>query len=311
MTGLRAERVGKGPIVHPGLAKSIGSNINGPSAIRVPDWVADPFGRYYLYFGDHRGDHIRLAYADDIGGPWRIYTPGTLHLADSGFPTRRTELDPPPNLLDAVATGHLRPHIASPDVHVDHDARQIIMHFHGLMRDCSQITCRAISADGIEFREVEPTGADFYARVFSWRGATYAAALEGWLYHSPDGGLTFPERIRFADQSIRHVAVFVQDHQLNLVFSRIGDSPERLLSSRIQTDGPWQSWKALDPAELLRPDFDWEGGNLPAMPSQSGPVDAPANQLRDPFVLSDGDGLWLFYSCAGEAGIGLARLLPR
>ena len=194
MTRFRAERIGNGPIIHSGLAESIGRNINGPSAIRVPGWVTDPFGRYYLYFADHRGDHIRLAYADDIAGPWRIYTPGTLCLADSGFPTNPNELDPPPDLQQAVATGDLRPHIASPDVHVDNAARQIVMHFHGLTRNCSQITCRAVSADGLEFRKITPTGADFYARVFSWRGATYAAALEGWLYRSPDGGLTFPER---------------------------------------------------------------------------------------------------------------------
>ena len=161
-----------------------------------------------------------------------------------------------------------------------------------------------------QIRKTDPTGADFYARVFWWQGEAFAAALEGWLFHSPDGGLTFPERVRFADRSIRHTAVFVHDLQLNLVFSRIGDSPERLLSSRVRADGHWRSWKASEPEELLRPTFDWEGGNLPATPSEPGPADAPANQLRDPYVLRDGDDLWLFYACAGEAGIGLARLLP-
>ena len=310
MTRFLAQRFENGPIIHPGLSKSIGTNINGPSAIRVPDWVTDRLGRYYLYFADHRGDHIRLAYANDIAGPWRIYPPGTLRLANSGFPACRAELDPPPDLREAVSTGDLRPHVASPDVHIDGAARKIIMHFHGLTRDCSQITSRAVSADGIKFGEPRPTGADLYARVFSWQGATFAAALEGWLYYSPDGGLTFPERSRFADQSIRHVAVFVHRRQLNLVFSRIGDSPERILLSRIRADGHWKSWKALEPEELLRPTFDWEGGNLPAMPSKPGPVDALENQLRDPCILRDGKNLWLFYSCAGEAGIGLARLLP-
>ncbi len=310
MTRFRAERIGNGPIIHPGLAESIGTNINGPSAIRVPDWVTDPFGRYYLYFADHRGNHIRLAYADDIAGPWRIYAPGTLRLAESGFPASPNELDPPPGLREAVAKRDLRPHIASPDVHVDNAARQIIMHFHGLTRNCAQITCRAVSADGLEFGMITPTGADFYARVFSWRGAAYAAALEGWLYRSPDGGLTFPERIRFADRSIRHVAVFIHDRQLNLAYSRIGDSPERLLSSRVEVDGHWHSWKAVEPAELLHPQCDWEGGHLPAAPSKTGPADTPENQLRDPYVLVDADDLWLFYSCAGESGIGLARLLP-
>ena len=38
-----------------------GGNINGPSLIKVPDWIApadraDPNANYYLYFGDHRGN---------------------------------------------------------------------------------------------------------------------------------------------------------------------------------------------------------------------------------------------------------------
>ena len=26
------------------------SNINGPSLVRVPEWVENPLGKYYLYF---------------------------------------------------------------------------------------------------------------------------------------------------------------------------------------------------------------------------------------------------------------------
>ena len=57
----------------------IGTNINGPSLIRVPAQVwPQPLGRYYLYFSHHKGAFIRLAYADDLsvrgkftaGGYW-------------------------------------------------------------------------------------------------------------------------------------------------------------------------------------------------------------------------------------------------
>ena len=47
-------------------------NIQGPSLIEVPDWVEDPLGRYYLYFADHKGLYIRLAYADNPLGPWTV-----------------------------------------------------------------------------------------------------------------------------------------------------------------------------------------------------------------------------------------------
>ena len=38
----------------------MGDNINGPTLIRMPDW-APGFGKYHLYFSDHKGKYIRLA----------------------------------------------------------------------------------------------------------------------------------------------------------------------------------------------------------------------------------------------------------
>ena len=64
------ERVLHEPILHVGmserptrLADDEGdTNINGPSLIRVPEWINDPLGTYSLYFAHHKGDPIRLAY---------------------------------------------------------------------------------------------------------------------------------------------------------------------------------------------------------------------------------------------------------
>ncbi|MBN78423.1 MAG: hypothetical protein CMO36_09515, partial [Verrucomicrobiaceae bacterium] len=39
-------RLSDKPIIRPDLHPSIGQNIQGPSLIRVPDWVADPLGKY-------------------------------------------------------------------------------------------------------------------------------------------------------------------------------------------------------------------------------------------------------------------------
>ena len=69
----------------PGADPMMQQNINGPSLLRVPDWVPAPLGRYYLYFAHHAGDHIRMAYADELGGPWRVHEGGVLQLADSYF----------------------------------------------------------------------------------------------------------------------------------------------------------------------------------------------------------------------------------
>ena len=66
-----AKRCQQNPIITPETGYGIGSNINGPSLIKVPDWLPNPLGNYYLYFSHHRGTYIRMAYADRIEGLWQ------------------------------------------------------------------------------------------------------------------------------------------------------------------------------------------------------------------------------------------------
>ena len=91
---MRVRRLVDGPIIGPALHPSIGMNIQGPSLIRVPEWIEDRLGAYYLYFADHKGSYIRLAYADQLGGPWQVHPPGSLHLAQSGFLTAPPTVSP-------------------------------------------------------------------------------------------------------------------------------------------------------------------------------------------------------------------------
>ncbi|MFP4172040.1 MAG: hypothetical protein ACLFV4_03925 [Candidatus Hydrogenedentota bacterium] len=75
----RVERFEANPIIHREMHHMIGEvgeNINGPSLIRVPEWIEDPLGAYYLYFAHHDGQFIRLAYADHLKGPWKIHEGG-------------------------------------------------------------------------------------------------------------------------------------------------------------------------------------------------------------------------------------------
>jgi hypothetical protein len=44
---VRVIRLANGPIIGPHLHSSIGANIQGPSLIRVPDWIHDRLGTYY------------------------------------------------------------------------------------------------------------------------------------------------------------------------------------------------------------------------------------------------------------------------
>ena len=192
------ERLLDTPIIRPDLHPSIGVNIQGPSLIRVPDWVDDPLGRYYLYFADHKGRYIRLAYADALLGPWKIHPPGSLQIADSHFLTDPPEVTPEeaerlraargaPGAAtishDAVSEA-TTPHIASPDMHVDEANRRIIMYFHGLDGVGRQVSRVATSTDGISFSARPERLGRTYMRVFQHDGYTYAMSMPGQFYRS-------------------------------------------------------------------------------------------------------------------------------
>ena len=319
-------------------------NINGPSVIRVPDWVENPLGSYYLYFAHHKGDYIRMAYADAPIGPWTLYEPGTLRLRDSGFQQERA--DPTVGnrgLEDLWATFSLhvvrdylllayratvsdqavrkrrgievaanaRPHIASPEVVVDEGNQRILMYFHGLGRNGYQHSRIARSHDGIDFEVLDADVFSTYLRAFAYRGEYFLLGMPGVLYRSStlDGGFTPRDRLLF-DPDMRHAAVWVEGSLLHVLWSRVGDAPEVLLYSRVDmSSADWNDWRATAGVEIMRPELAWEGSELPVLPSLRGELDLASHELRDPYVLRDGDGgLYLYYVGAGEQAIGVARL---
>ena len=286
--------------------EAVGDNMNGPSLLRVPGFLEERMGRYYLYFAHHGGRSIRLAFAEDLEGPWIIYTPGTLQLAQTGC-------------------SH---HIASPDVHVDHAAGELVMYYHGCCahdRDIpwSQWTCVARSSNGLHWTDDDRPLGPSYLRAFEWRGQRYGIAMPGVFYRMTDGwsGLEpRPGRIAGAlcgvdDSEIgphlkpRHFAVQVVGDTLILIFSRAGDRPERLLLSTVALTDDWLAWTPTPPVELLRPERTWEGADLPIEASRNGKAEGPVHQLRDPALFTDSDGqTYLAYAAAGESAIALARL---
>lgn len=85
-----------------------GNNINGPCLIKVPDFVKQPLGKYYLYFAHHSGKYIRMAYSDDVVGPYKLYEGGVLHVTNTpGYD-----------------------HVASPDVVIETDNKKLTMYYH-------------------------------------------------------------------------------------------------------------------------------------------------------------------------------------
>jgi hypothetical protein len=295
---VRVERLGDGPIIRPDMDGRMGTNIAGPSLIRVPEWVERPLGRYYLYFADHEGTYIRLAYAEAVEGPWRMYEPGTLRLEESHFPTTCPPCSGP---------GEVYVHVASPDVHVDEERREIVMYYHG--RDVGrQVTRVATSRDGVRFEARPEILGRPYFRAFEHEGLVYALAMPGYLYRSRDGLSGFEEGPRLFDDDMRHSALLKRGSTLHVFYTRAGEVPERILHATVELEGDWTAWTESTPVEVLRPERPWEGAGLPLEPSERGSIDVPVNQLRDPAVFEEGGRVFLLYAVAGERGIALAEV---
>ncbi len=318
---IRATRLLDRPIIGPDLHPSIGANIQGPTLIRVPDWLPGRLGAYYLYFADHKGSYIRLAYADALTGPWHIHPPGSLHLAQSGFPTTPPAVSP-----DVLAQFEARyaargqaishdvlaeittPHIASPDVHVDAANRRILMYFHGLEAPGRQVTRIAVSVDGIAFTAQPEILGPSYMRIFPHDGMTYALAMPGIVSRSADGAHGFTNGPTLFNPNMRHAALLRRGHRLLVFWTQVGDAPETILMSQIDLSGDWMGWRDSAPVEILRPERPWEGATAPRLPSIRSTAYGQVNQLRDPAIYTEGDTTYLLYAVAGESGIALARL---
>ncbi len=319
---VRVERLLDRPIITADLHPSIGMNIQGPSLIRVPDWVESPLGTYYLYFADHKGRYIRLAYADDLLGPWTIHAPGSLQIAESHFLTEPPEVSPEEferiraargartgtGLSHDLLTEITTPHIASPDVHVDDVNQRILMYFHGLDGVSRQVTRLALSEDGIHFVGRPETLGRTYMRTFPHEGATYAMSMPGQFYRSDNGLTGFEEGPLLFSRNMRHAALLRRGDLMHVFWTQVGHVPERIMVSVIDLSGDWMTWEETAPVEVLRPERDWEGADAPLEPSVRSTAYGHVNQLRDPAIYEEGDRTYLLYSVAGESGIAIAEV---
>jgi hypothetical protein len=320
---ITATRVGDAPIISGDmLPGEEGASINGPSLIRVPDWVENPLGRYYLYFAHHDGKYIRFAYANRPAGPWTIV---------------------PGGLLPVGAQRALRGHIASPEAVIDEQTRQIYLLTHGVGKEGpGQVSTVAVSSDGRTFRDLGTVVGPAYLRVFRHGDAWYALSGSGQLRRAARLGETFEPVAQVIGQdildaldpwlrgepgaerpenrpakgdgryAIRHVGTDVHDGRLYVYFSCLRHRPERIIATMVDLSGPPETWRARGVCEILQPERPWEGADRPLAYSRGGSTikyGVPRErELRDPDVFREGDEAWLLYSTAGECGIGLARL---
>ena len=111
-----ANRFPENPLVSVTTSKSLGDNVNGPSVLRVPPWINQPLGRYYMYFAHHKGAHIRLAYANLLRDHGRYTSPAFSMCATRSFtdrspilpivPTRFTHTWPRPKYSSMIPTNN-------------------------------------------------------------------------------------------------------------------------------------------------------------------------------------------------------------
>ena len=300
---MKIRRFPTNPIITPEMDDRIGSNINGPSLIRVPDWLPNKLGQYYLYFAHHQGQYIRLAYADDLAGPWTVYRPGTLTLAET-------------------PCYH---HIASPDVHIDEANRRLIMYYHGpfvrpedqaddpLTRQYpilgGQRTLVAISTDGLTFTSGNEAFGPSYFRVFRWRDYVYALGMPGMFFRSRDGLTGFENGPMLFNPDMRHAALLLRGDTLTVFYTQAYHCPEHIIASQITLTDDWQTWHPSDPQSVLLPATEYEGVDLSLAPSERGAIHERAHQVRDPGIFVEEGRVYLLYSVAGESGIAIAELM--
>ncbi len=260
-----------------------GRNINGPSVIPVPDWlgarlaptvVAD--AKYLMYFGNHGGQYIRLAYADNIEGPWKLYQTGKeFEKGERGVLDLGADRQ-----IDIGNNLRIHEHIASPKAYLDHSEKVVRLFFHapsqGLdgvkVQGNKQKTFTATSVNGLEFKNgIEPVIVSFaYHDSFIVNGHPHAVASRGSLYRAldPEHPFTPPENWNFghelweaegqnpSDNPFQHAIKKAQqngslsenvkrgrhfhgrvvNNKIEFFYTRVGDRPERILMSTVELD---------------------------------------------------------------------------
>jgi hypothetical protein len=318
----RASRFTENPLITLSTSPSIGDNANGPTVIRVPSWVRQPLGRYYMYFAHHSGQFIRLAYADSVRGPWKVYEPGVLHVRDTAF------FRPQPDPADSPPGVYT--HIASPEVFIDEARQRLVLWTHGMWTEgqrwpdrrqdaaawvkqhgYAQFTQAAESSDGLTFQVKPAITRQSYLRVMPFEGRFYGMARLGQLLRAPTllnafelGGSPFRDS-PYAGR-VRHVTLLEERDLLHIVFSAIGDAPESILYTTMK--GDWETWRIGPVSKVLVPETRYECPDLPNEKSEVGEIDHPARQLRDPALFRDEGKLYLFYTFCGEQGIAGAEV---
>ena len=283
------------------LTDNFKSNICNPCLIEVPDWCDHKIGKYYLYYADHKGKYIKLAYSDNLYGNWKVKNEGVLNID---------------KFSDAIN------HIASPEIFIDNLNKEIILYTHSHSKsNQGQWTYASKSSDALNFEVVNNIPlAPFYFRIFKYNNYFYGITKGGGLWKSKNLFNKFEQRqnlfyrnrsletLHNYDGAIRHLCIIIENNTLIIFYSKIGDKPEKIYFSQLDLKIQDKNWFFDFEEELLRPKFNFEGADIKLKKSEPGDATEPENALRDPHVAKILNNYVLTYCVKGEFGIAIAEL---
>jgi hypothetical protein len=105
--------------------------------------------------------------------------------------------------------------------------------------------------------------------------------------------------------SSRHTSVLVKDDQIYIFYSVVGECPEHIRATKIchlEKD----NIQVRDTCSVLKPEREFEHGNVSATASKYGAAYNNVHQLRDPYLFEENGTLYMLYTVCGEKGIALA-----
>lgn len=106
---------------------------------------------------------------------------------------------------------------------------------------------------------------------------------------------------------IRHLSVNLKGDVIEVFYSGLYQTPERIMKFDILVDEFPKNWAVSNSQCVRAPTENWEGSQFKLIPSKKS-YGNKRNQLRDPFLFNDSGKNYLFYSVAGESGIAVAEL---
>ncbi len=276
--------------------------INGPVCFKVPSWVKRPLGKYYLLFSDHEGKYLRLAYSNNIYSKWKISKLKILEIKK----------------LSKI----IHDHIASPEIYIDNKNKKICLYFHARSQKFGreQLTFVAVSKNSIDFKikNINPI-APFYFRIFKYKNYYYGLTKGGDLFKSKNKFIKFKfiknifnkyeDKYHNKKGSVRHLSLLQRSEYVEIFYSKIGDSPERIYRGIMNLLIDETKWVIKFKEEILKPTKIYEGAKIFPEISKSGASKKNENAVRDPYIFCDKKDTYLFYSVKGEKGIAFAKII--